>query len=449
MEKSPWGASLAKVTRTTYATARFFDVRPASMTEYHVNASGTEVLFRNTTYSYEETAELERVTTTVTAGGSSQQQISIEETFGTSPAYAYAAGKPKFSQGIDSVQTWHEYEATTEHGAIHKHTSITKANGELVAGQSRKSESFIAANDTTTFEQESIWDGTQWLLLHTTAYEYDEQQRVVKTTRGNGRFSSTTWMCCGVFNETDEDGITTTYAYDSARQLTEVSRSAVYDGETCITPETITEFTRDAAGRTLSTTRRVGPMETTESTEYDALGRVTKQTDILGRVTTTAYSEDGLTTTVTTPAGATSITTRNTDGFTASVGGTAQRALVYVYDLNGSNERHTTKLADGTTLAQRISNGFGQTTVQAQASTSGFIYTRAEFNAKGQLVKQYQDTGWNTDKTAPILYEYDSFGNQVKQTLALVDTPTKDNSALRQKSRVNDGEVSCLSLRRR
>ena len=27
-----------------------------------------------------------------------------------------------------------------------------------------------------------------------------------------------------------------------------------------------------------------------------------------------------------------------------------------------------------------------------------------------------------------MLYEYDSFGNVVKQTLALADTPTKDNS---------------------
>ncbi|MBQ3526349.1 MAG: hypothetical protein IJA63_08740, partial [Akkermansia sp.] len=125
MQKSPWGASLAKVIRTTYATARFFDIRPASEAEYHVNASGTEVLFRNTVHSYEETAEQERVTTTVTAGGGSQQQVSIEETYGAEPAYAYAAGKPKFSQGIDGVQTWHEYEATTEHGAIHKHTSIT------------------------------------------------------------------------------------------------------------------------------------------------------------------------------------------------------------------------------------------------------------------------------------------------------------------------------------
>ena len=426
-EKSPWGANLAKVTRTTYATARFFDVRPASMTEYHVNASGTEVLFRNTSYTYEESSELERVTSTVTAGGSSQQQVSIEETY-TTPAYAYAAGKPKFSQDITGEQTVHEYEATTEHGAIHKHTTITKANGELVAAQSRKSESFIAADDTTTFEQESIWDGTQWLLLNTTAYEYDEQQRVTKTTRGNGRFSTTEWMCCGRLSETDEDGVTTTYAYDSARQLTEISREEVYDGETCITPETITEYTRDAAGRVLSTTTRIGPMATTESTDYDALGRVTLQTDVLGRITTTAYSADGLTTTVTSPAGATTITTRNTDGSTASVSGTAQRALVYVYDLNGNSLRTTTKLEDGTTIAQSIVNGFGQTTVQAQASTTGFIYTRSEFNAKGQLMKQYQDTGWNTAKTAATLYEYDSFGNVSKQTLALADTPTKYNS---------------------
>ncbi len=428
MQKSPWGASLAKVIRTTYATARFFDIRPASEAEYHVNASGTEVLFRNTAYSYDESAELERVTTTVTAGGSSQQQVGIEETYGAEPAYAYAAGKPKFSQGIDSVQTWHEYEATTEHGAIHKHTSITKVNGELVAAQSRKSESFIAANDTTTFEQESIWNGTQWLLLNTTAYEYDEQQRVVKTTHGNGRFSTTEWMCCGRLSETDEDGITTTYAYDSARQLTEISREEVYDGETCITPEIITEYTHDAAGRVLSTTRRVGAMTTTESTEYDALGRVTKQTDLLGRVTSTDYSEDGLKSTITYPSGTSKTTELNLDGSPARIYGSAQREKVYVYDINGNSLRITTKLTNGTTIEQIIINGFAQKTVKATASIDGFIYTRCEFNAKGQLVKQYQDTGWNTDKTAPMLYEYDSFGNQVKQTLALADAPTRENS---------------------
>ncbi len=52
----------------------------------------------------------------------------------------------------------------------------------------------------------------------------------------------------------------------------------------------------------------------------------------------------------------------------------------------------------------------------------GFIYTRSEYNAKGQLTKQYQDTGSGTESTAPTLYEYDAFGNMVKQTLALSAT---------------------------
>ena len=170
-------------------------------------------------------------------------------------------------------------------------------------------------------------------------------------------------------------------------------------------------------------------MTTAESTAYDALGRVTSQTDILGRVTSSTYSEDGRTTTRTTPSGATFVTELNPDGSTARTAGTGQREQVYVYDLSGNNERVTTRLPGGEIIAQSISNGFGQTTVQAQPNTlGGFIYSRSEYNARGHLTKQYQDTGWNTEKTAPTLYEYDSFGNQVKQTLALSTTPTRDNS---------------------
>ena len=67
----------------------------------------------------------------------------------------------------------------------------------------------------------------------------------------------------------------------------------------------------------------------------------------------------------------------------------------------------------------------------AQPNANGtFIYSRREYNAKGQLTKQYQDTGWNTVKTAATLYEYDAFGNVVKQTLALVSSPTRLNSPI-------------------
>ena len=210
----------------------------------------------------------------------------------------------------------------------------------------------------------------------------------------------------------------------------ETIRSEVRDGETVITPETITTYTRDAAGRVLTTRRDIGAMTTTESMVYDILGRVTSRTDILGRVTTTAYSADGLTSTLTTPAGATLITTRNRDGSVAHLYGTGQRELYYVYDTSGNNARETVKLADNTTiLSQTITTDFGQVVALAQPNANGgFIYSRSEYNALGQLTKQYQDTGWNTAKTAATLYEYDAFGNVVKQTLALASSPTPQNS---------------------
>ncbi len=72
-------------------------------------------------------------------------------------------------------------------------------------------------------------------------------------------------------------------------------------GTAVITPETITSYARDAAGRVLSTRQDTGAMTTQESTEYDLLGRMTSSTDVLGRVTTYAYSGDGLTATQTAP----------------------------------------------------------------------------------------------------------------------------------------------------
>ncbi|MDO5465416.1 MAG: RHS repeat-associated core domain-containing protein, partial [Akkermansia sp.] len=194
------------------------------------------------------------------------------------------------------------------------------------------------------------------------------------------------------------------------------------------TPETITSYTYDAAGRQLSVRRDIGAMTTTESTKYDLLGRVIKQTDVLGRETTTEYSEDGLITTISTPAGATFITTRNPDGSTASVAGTGQREIHYTYNLDGKNRAVTETLADGTFLSKTVTDGFDQTVVETTPSMTGFIYNRKQYNAKGQLIKEQKDNGYNATKMAATLLEYDSFGNVSRQTLALADMPTKDNS---------------------
>ena len=69
--------------------------------------------------------------------------------------------------------------------------------------------------------------------------------------------------------EKDEDGILTSYGYDSARRLVEMIRSA-----TETTPETIISYTRDALGRAVEERKDIGAMSTVRRTAYDVLGRV-------------------------------------------------------------------------------------------------------------------------------------------------------------------------------
>ena len=69
----------------------------------------------------------------------------------------------------------------------------------------------------------------------------------------------------------DEGGLRTNYGYNDSLLLLKTIHSEVREGEAAITQETITTYTRDAAGRTLTTRRDIGAMTTTESTEYDIL----------------------------------------------------------------------------------------------------------------------------------------------------------------------------------
>ncbi len=431
LQAEPWVGGKEKMIRTAYADKRFYDNRPVQVMESFLQDNGVEITLSTKTYEYEDSPLVEKVTKTVTAAGSCQKQISIEETYGEAAPYPYAAGKTKFMQNADGIQTWYDYEEADEDGAVHKCTATTKVNAELVPGQSTKEESFNASDDTVISERKFIWDGNEWLLLSSSTYEYDEQRRRIKTTRGNGRISTAVWMCSGKLSETDEDGITTAYGYNTAGQLVETIRSEVRDGDTVVTPETIVSYTCDAAGRTLQTRRDIGAMTSLESSEYDSLGRTVSRTDVLGRVTRTVYSDNGLTETVTTPSGAVLVTERHPDGSVLHVYGTGQRELYHEYDISNNCLEETVTLADQSNIVSRtLVNGFGQSIMQITPTTVGFLYDRSEYDEKGQLIRTQRDTGTHEGAVfmAPTLYEYDSFGNVTKQTLALAEDPEPSNS---------------------
>lgn len=430
LEVAPRVGGFKRLTRTTYAnnSARFFDHRPLTETVSYTTAAGEEKIFSVLSHSYEDSDTVEKIASLFTAAdAAAQPQLSERENWVEAAPYPYAAGKPKSSLDASGIRTIYDYTATSLHGACHLvRTTTVASDGSLVPAQSRRREYYIAADETLRYEAESVWNGGRWLLLATAAHEYDAQQRCTRTTRGNGRSSSTEWMCDGKLREVDEDGIATSYAYDSARQLVETIRSEVKDGDSVVTPETITTFTRDAAGRVLSTRRDIGPMSRVESAAYDLLGRVVRSTDSMGHTTSTAYSADGLTTTVTTPAGATFVSTRYPDGSPAARSGSGQSHVRYTYDMNGNNLRTTLRDAAAQIISQSVTNGLGQTIVETRATTTGFIHTRSEFDRFGRQIKSSRTTDRGTSKAATTLLEYDAFGNLTRQASALHTTPTKD-----------------------
>ncbi len=431
LEATPWAGGGEKGTRTTYADLRFNDFRPATETKVIIAEDGTETALHKRAYTYEDSPQASRTTVTETALGSDQVHTRVEETYGEAVEYPYARGRQKMSQGIDGVQTVYTYEAAAEYGALHKVTKTVQANGSIVPGQSTRNVEYIAENGTTSRSEQYVHTGEGWSLVTSEDYQYDANRRRTKTIKGNGRTNTTEWMCCGPLRETDEDGITTSYGYNTAKQLVETIRSA-----TETTPETITSYSYDAAGRTIATRRDVGPMTTEQRTEYDDLGRVISFTDMLGRTTRTGYGEDGLTTTATTPAGATLITKKYYDGTILWQGGTGQREVETRLELTEEGIL-TTTLSKGVVLSRSLENGFGQTVRQEQPNTrGGFIVTRNFYNDKGQSVRI------ETAEMAPTLTVYNELGQTVRRIVQLDGLHPDDPS----RNRISENS-SCYRLR--
>ncbi|MCH5285454.1 MAG: RHS repeat protein, partial [Akkermansiaceae bacterium] len=416
-ESSPWGAGLSRTVQTTYRSDVPYSTDPARVRTTYFNGSSNPVML-NEEYTYKEQNHVRRVEKRVTAAGQSGTQFTVEETWLASAPDAFAAGRPRMRRDANGVQTFYTYAAASRHGALYSVTEETRVDSALVLGQSTRQVSYISAEGNTTREESYVLlSNGGWALTSGATHTYDKLNRLIGTTWDNGRSMTRSLTCQGqILEETDADGITTHNTYDSARQLVETTRSAVYDGEECITPEIITEYERDGEGRVTRTTVYTGPMKTETRTEYDLQGRVVKQVDTLGRETLTEYSEDGLTTTVTTPTGATYITTTNPDGSVKYQGGTGQRELRYAYDYN-AGLRTITYLADGETiLSIERQSGMGNTYLLRSATTGGngtFLDTTSTYNEKDQLVQE------STGSLAPVTYEYNSMGRTSRMTTLL------------------------------
>ncbi|KAA5516202.1 RHS repeat protein, partial [Bacteroides caccae] len=434
----PWAESGRRITRYTYAYSgeADFNDEPATETVDLLPLEGHIKTLASTAWKYTTANHVKRTEKRVTGSGVTGTHLTATEQWLAGAPDVYARGRTRMTRDLNGVQTWHDYAATTEHGALYTETVETRLNGETVPGQSTRTITWITAEGQRVREESHVLlSSGEWAITDSASYEFDTQNRWVKKTAGNGRVTQRELMCDGrLLWGIDEDGVRTDYAYDTARQLMETTRSGVTDGETVVTPETITTYTRDAQGRVLQTRTDTGAMTTQESTAYDLLGRTISTTDVLGRVTTYAYSQDGLTTTRTIPSGATFITRSAPDGTVLEESGTGQRHVIHSIDLANDGVRTFTKAICGETeieLQRMIVNGAGETLRTGVPNTvGGFMYTRNTYNAKGQLTKTQTDAETAATTMAPTLWEYDAFGNRTKETWKLADPATVSNSRI-------------------
>ncbi len=423
----PWAGGGGKATYTSYRDNAQAD---PDILAQRVTLTVSALDLWETKYAYVEENHVRRVEKRTTALGAEGERLEIKETWlGTAPDI-YARGRLKMKQAIDGVQTHYAYEPADQYGALYRVTAETRIAGEAVPGHSTRKVTYVSEQgNNTRYEQYALLTDGTWAMTDAAGYEYDSENRWTKRTRANGRVYERAMMCCGPLWEKDEDGVLTTYSYNTARQLIEAIRSDVADEGTVVTPETIVSYTRDALGKITARRKDIGPMSVTELRSFDLLGRLVTETDLLGRVTTHTYSDDGLTETVVTSMGGTLITQKHPDGTVLRRYGTGQRDIRSLIEATTRGIRTTAAVpddAEGTSPVMTNSatmNGFGDT---VRITTANTVNEGAErilsYNDKGRLVRE------QLADMAPTCYEYGDFGNRTKETVALDDEPTMLNS---------------------
>ncbi|MFJ4376526.1 hypothetical protein ACIP1T_28410, partial [Pseudomonas japonica] len=179
----------------------------------------------------------------------------------------------------------------------------------------------------------------------------------------------------------DAEGISTTNQYDPYGQLQRQIR--VIAGDRKVT----TAFGYNLRGERISQTRDVGGLNLTDSTVYDAFGRVVRSTDAAGFTTSTDYQGNGRTVLVRDPLNQSRRSEFDAFGRTLREVDALGRVTQYSYD--GMSRSVTMTLPDGTrVITWKTRHGETLKTVNGKGDV-----TQYEYNREGQLVRTLDALG--------------------------------------------------------
>ena len=277
-----------------------------------------------------------------------------------------------------------------------------------VDGKSTRSVTSRDASGNAVAAVEYALVGGEWRETGWVTNRYSATHKVVSSVRSDGKASAADWICTGPVWQTGEDGIAVTNAYDAAKALV---RSTRYGPHGAVS----TAYEYDADGRVVRETDSAPGCETrTRTRTYDERGRVISEADERGLVTSHAHSDDNLATTTTLPSGGTRTTAVNPDGSVASVTGTAVTPRYHSYGVaeDGLSWEKVTYLSpDGARWTKTYRNGFGDVVRDERPGANGATLTAEyTYNERGLLVSTVT-TGQPAETRT-----YDAWGDLVSVT---------------------------------
>ncbi len=273
----------------------------------------------------------------------------------------------------------------------------------------------------------------------------------------DGSFITRTYDCCGLAEETDREGITTTYNTDHVVSLDLDGNGTpeTYYGTTVTRAGISTHTLTDPLGRAFKTIIQGtdGRLIVQDERHYNVLGDLDWSKDALGRVTTYSQTNqnDFIVRTTTFPDGGQSIESTYPDGSAYETKGNAVQGLRYSYDVrqdNGVWVQTTTQTrleADGSLSPEYTTTytdfaGRAYKTEYPWPDGPGPVFATRTYNAQGQLVASIDPDGLTT------LYTYNGRGELETTALDLTNpgvidfggtdritrtTSSVENSALR------------------
>ena len=311
-----------------------------------------------------------------------------------------AQGLPSLVRDAMGNETTYTYDSDgnklTEKNALNETISFTYDDNANVLTETR----------TRTLADDSV-------VNEVTAYEYDKQNRVIKTTDVLGNVFINEYDLVGNQIATiDALNRRTEMDYDVYDRLIETrypdgtSSSKTYDAEGNVLTETdvlghITSYSYDALNRVTKTTLADGSFT---QTEYDAVGQVTANIDALGNRTTHEYDLNGRRTKTTDALFNSHSFAYDKDGNLTSETDALNHTTTYVYDALDRKIQTTFHNSSS------VKTGFDKLARKTSNTDQANVVTNYAYDALGRLTSVTDVQGNVTS------YTYDEAGNKITQT---------------------------------